>query len=223
MTDYPDGAHFHYEPFAYERLKKDDSNYQLMRKNGLDQVIDLYSLELKKLEGLPEMTRVSQFEPEGDDFRLEKFLQEIKVRLETWVYIDDPSVLLSAKCAGVDRAYDELCEPVCAKLALYTQRVGSGVVANAEHWFRVRLRHLCCHLKLKLCEAEAYRETSNRRCNFVMPILERKRWTRGKLSTEAVVSKNCVYGYLDGKRKLSDDNREAVAAALGVGPEELPE
>jgi hypothetical protein len=56
----------------------------------------------------------------------------------------------------------------------------------------------------------------------VMPILNSKRWTRGKWATEAGVGKNSVYEYLAGKRKLSDDNREAMAEVLGLKREQLP-
>jgi plasmid maintenance system antidote protein VapI len=56
-----------------------------------------------------------------------------------------------------------------------------------------------------------------------MPILDRKRWKRGRWATEAGVGKNCVYDYLAGKRNLTDDNRDAMAEALGLKPEELPE
>ena len=61
------------------------------------------------------------------------------------------------------------------------------------------------------------------RCDVVEPLLKQKRWTRGKWVTEAGVGKNSVYEYLDGKRKLSAENRKAMAEALGVSPEQLPE
>jgi hypothetical protein len=57
----------------------------------------------------------------------------------------------------------------------------------------------------------------------VMPILKLKRWKRGKWATAAGVSKNSVYEYLDGKRNLSEDNRQAMADALGLKPENLPD
>jgi hypothetical protein len=56
----------------------------------------------------------------------------------------------------------------------------------------------------------------------VMPILKQKRWKRSKWATEAGVGKNSAYEYLDGKRNLTDENREAMADALGLKPEELP-
>jgi hypothetical protein len=38
------------------------------------------------------------------------------------------------------------------------------------------------------------------------------------------VGKNSVYEYLDGTRaKITDENREAIADALGLKPEQLPE
>src|SRR5260370_12390793 len=61
------------------------------------------------------------------------------------------------------------------------------------------------------------------RRKVVIPILESKRWTPGKWATSAGVGKNSVYEYLDGRRKLSDKNRKAMAEELGLRPEELPE
>jgi hypothetical protein len=60
-----------------------------------------------------------------------------------------------------------------------------------------------------------------RRQAIVTPILARKRWTRGKWATDAGVGKNSVYEYLDGTRKLSTKNRQAMAEALGLKPEDL--
>jgi hypothetical protein len=57
----------------------------------------------------------------------------------------------------------------------------------------------------------------------VGPILKLKRWKRGKWATEAGVSKNSVYEYVDGTRTLSDQNRKAMAEVLGLKPEELPD
>jgi len=56
-----------------------------------------------------------------------------------------------------------------------------------------------------------------------MPILASKRWKRGKWATKAGVGKNSVYEYLDGRRTLSDENRKAMAEALGLEPTDLPE
>jgi hypothetical protein len=57
----------------------------------------------------------------------------------------------------------------------------------------------------------------------VLPILESKRWTRGKWATRAGVSKNSVYQYLEGKRALTDANRKAMAEVLELKFQELPE
>lgn len=56
----------------------------------------------------------------------------------------------------------------------------------------------------------------------VMPILVSKGWTRCKLATKAGVSRNSVYEYLNGKRKLSPANRRALAEALSRKLEDLP-
>jgi hypothetical protein len=57
----------------------------------------------------------------------------------------------------------------------------------------------------------------------VMPILKARHWSRGKWATKAGVGKNCVYEYLDGKRSPSEENRRAMADALDLKPEDLPE
>ena len=64
---------------------------------------------------------------------------------------------------------------------------------------------------------------STLRKSIVMPILDQKGWKRGKLATEAGISPNSVYEYLDGKRHLSWENRKAIAEVLGLKPEQLPE
>ena len=70
--------------------------------------------------------------------------------------------------------------------------------------------------------SEESRLAQSRR-DFVMPLLDKKRWKRGKWATKAGVGKNSVYEYLDGKRKLSSENRQAMAQALDVEPYQLPE
>jgi hypothetical protein len=58
---------------------------------------------------------------------------------------------------------------------------------------------------------------------MVCPILEQKRWTRGRLVTESGVGKATVYGYLDGTRaSINKDNRRAIAEVLGLKPDQLP-
>jgi hypothetical protein len=62
-----------------------------------------------------------------------------------------------------------------------------------------------------------------RRQSVVMPILKQKRWSRGKWATKSGVGKNCVYEYLDGKRNPGYENRKAMADALELDVEELPD
>lgn len=70
---------------------------------------------------------------------------------------------------------------------------------------------------------EGMAERAARRQAVVNPILQVKRWKRGRLATNAGVAKNSVYGYLDGTRaKISDENREAIAETLGLKAEQLP-
>ena len=84
----------------------------------------------------------------------------------------------------------------------------------------------------KEAEEEAVRETggeesvherAERRSSVVTPLLTFKRWKRGKWAARAGVSKNSVYDYLNGKRNLSFENRQALAEVLELKPEGLPD
>jgi hypothetical protein len=66
-------------------------------------------------------------------------------------------------------------------------------------------------------------ERAGIRQGIVMPILRKKRWKRGRWATASGVSKNSVYEYLDGRRSLSTENRKAMADAIGLKPDELPD
>jgi DNA-binding Xre family transcriptional regulator len=67
-------------------------------------------------------------------------------------------------------------------------------------------------------------ERAARRQAVVMPILHKKRWKRGRLATEAGVSKMSIFDYLNGKRAtIRPENREAIAEALGLKPNDLPD
>jgi hypothetical protein len=66
-------------------------------------------------------------------------------------------------------------------------------------------------------------EAAARRQKAVMPILQGKRWKRGRWATKSGVGKNCIYEYLDGTRNPNTENRQAMAEALGLKPEDLPE
>jgi hypothetical protein len=58
----------------------------------------------------------------------------------------------------------------------------------------------------------------------VNPILKKKRWKPGRLVTESGLGKATVYGYLDGTRRwIIQENRKAMADALGIATETLPE
>jgi DNA-binding Xre family transcriptional regulator len=57
-----------------------------------------------------------------------------------------------------------------------------------------------------------------------MPILAKKRWTRSRLAAEAAVGKNSVNRYLDGTRaSITAQNRKAIAEALDLQPDQLPD
>jgi hypothetical protein len=66
-------------------------------------------------------------------------------------------------------------------------------------------------------------ELAAKRQAFIMPILKQKRWSRGKWATKAAVGKNCVYEYLNGRRNPGDENRQAMAEALDLGEDQLPQ
>jgi hypothetical protein len=73
-------------------------------------------------------------------------------------------------------------------------------------------------------EVETVAERAARRQAVVNPILQQKRWKRGRLVTEAGLGKNSVYEYLDGTRtKITAENRNAMAAALDLSEEQLPD
>lgn len=73
-------------------------------------------------------------------------------------------------------------------------------------------------------ETEAVAERAARRRAVVNPILRKKHWKPGRLVTAAGVGKNSVYQYLDGTRaKITEENREAIAQALDLRPEQLPD
>lgn len=73
-------------------------------------------------------------------------------------------------------------------------------------------------------DGESIAARKARREAVVNPILQQRRWKPGRLATKAGVSKNSVYEYLDGTRvKIKDENREAIAQALDLKPEDLPD
>jgi hypothetical protein len=70
---------------------------------------------------------------------------------------------------------------------------------------------------------EQVRDRAAKRQLVVNPILEQRRWTRGRLVTESGVGKATVYGYLNGTRCwIALANRTAIADALDLKPKQLP-
>lgn len=64
---------------------------------------------------------------------------------------------------------------------------------------------------------------AKRRQDVINPILQRKRWTRGRLVTQSGVGKATVYEYLDGTRaSISKANRQALAEELDLTSDQLP-
>jgi ribosome-binding protein aMBF1 (putative translation factor) len=66
-------------------------------------------------------------------------------------------------------------------------------------------------------------ERGERRRAFVMPKLASTGWSRSRWAADAGVGKNCVYEYLRGVRQPTSENRRALAEALAVRLEDLPE
>ena len=60
------------------------------------------------------------------------------------------------------------------------------------------------------------------RSQLVLPLLKARRWSTNRWATEAGVGKNCPYEYLAGTRDLTEANRRAMAEAIGLRPEQLP-
>jgi len=76
----------------------------------------------------------------------------------------------------------------------------------------------------KLPPTKLIEQRAARRQAVVMPILRDKGWTPNRLVTEAGVAKNSIYDYLNGTRaRITDKNRLAIADALGIPPEQLPD
>jgi len=75
---------------------------------------------------------------------------------------------------------------------------------------------------LKSAEPSRNETRTAARCAVVEPILKKKNWTRHKWGTVAGVGKNCPYEYLKGTRCLTPTNRRAMAEALGLTSEKLP-
>ena len=73
-------------------------------------------------------------------------------------------------------------------------------------------------------ELETQQQRATRRQAVVMPILRSKGWKRGTLVSKAGIGKNSVYEYLNGTRKsITEANKQAIADALGLQKERLPE
>ena len=60
------------------------------------------------------------------------------------------------------------------------------------------------------------------RKRVVKPLLTARKWSPNKWGSEAGVGKNCPYEYLKGMRSLTQENRKAMAEALGLTEEQLP-
>ena len=76
----------------------------------------------------------------------------------------------------------------------------------------------------RVAKDQATADRAASRQAVVMPILKSKRWKPGRLATTAGLGKNSVYQYLDGTRsRITTENRTAIAEALGLEAEQLPD
>jgi hypothetical protein len=76
----------------------------------------------------------------------------------------------------------------------------------------------------KAAPTKLIEQRATRRQAVVMPILDERKWTRGKLLTLSCVGKGTLYEYLDGTREwISFKNGKALADTLGLDVKDLPD
>jgi ribosome-binding protein aMBF1 (putative translation factor) len=63
---------------------------------------------------------------------------------------------------------------------------------------------------------------TNERESVVLPILDKKGWSKNQLAVEAEVDFHTVNGYLKGKTRPNRSTRKQLADALGIAVNELP-
>lgn len=72
-------------------------------------------------------------------------------------------------------------------------------------------------------DSDVKTERATTRSAWLEPLLKRKRWTRGRLATEAGLSNDTVYNWANGTwETMKADNRTSLCDALGVPEHEMP-
>lgn len=132
----------------------------------------------------------------------------------------------------IESLADELEQPIFTRGQVIHNYLGDALDAIAREYPLMRWWVSEGGLNMAIVSSDEARgsdssalisERAARRQAVVMPILTKKGWKRGRLVTKAGVGKNSVYEYLDGTRAtITDDNRKAIAQALGLDADELP-
>jgi len=209
-----------------EGLSEDDPNYELAKRFYLEAWSDSHGLVA---DGFAGRLTLSDF--------LEGCVKTFSQAAAAQVQFKDTTPI-QARCRELDRmatlhirklkskfaaAPKRLRKPLAAALDEYSRKVNE-IAARSKH--QILLGELGKESVPKDSGTPINSEQAERariRQEIVMPILSKKRWTRGRWAIEAGVGKNSVYEYLDGKRNLSPDNREAMAQVIDLKPEDLPE
>jgi hypothetical protein len=133
----------------------------------------------------------------------------------------------------IESLADELDQPIFTRGQAISNYAGDALNAIARNYSLMRWWISDVGLNLGMVSSDEARgktpeaviaERADRRQAVVMPILTKRGWKRGRLVTAAGVGKNSVYEYLDGTRAtITDENREAIAQALGLEKDELPD
>jgi hypothetical protein len=119
------------------------------------------------------------------------------------------------------------CSPVQFGKEIWRIEPGESLPKKLR-WIRPKRMAAVLRVLDKEPPTSARSPRATERQHVVMPILAKKtlltkiKWTRNRLATKAGVSPSCVNEYLAGKRRLTDDNRQAIAEVLGLKPEQLP-
>jgi hypothetical protein len=123
---------------------------------------------------------------------------------------NSPHVPLYDNNGGIIERLFEACAIYCARL--YRRSLEKAVLSCQEPGLeRSTANQRTEGEEGELSEAGGKeRERSERRRAVVTPILVSKKWKRGTWATKAGVGKNSVYDYLNGKRNLSVENRQAL-------------
>jgi DNA-binding Xre family transcriptional regulator len=121
---------------------------------------------------------------------------------------------------------------VAAAIAQFSRRVIEIAERAKQRMFEEALEEVVLpirpltkpELSAQAADTRIVAERASKRQAVVMPILRNRRWKRGRLVTESGLGKNSVYRFLDGTRaSITAQNRQAIADALGLKPEDLPD